>query len=355
VPVDVPLSNVLAVTRESAQDVFERKYMNRFRDQVSDIGVVVTYERDRAARDIGVHLFRTKDSGDQEATGSLIWFQMKGLMNQSMTAEEFAKLDSIPVRVRVSDLQLWVKSNAPTYLAVYVESADTFFVLDVVAYARTRFGDSLFILKEKTVTIHVSRSSPLDERTFEILFARGSVDEWSRILRCTEDEALLCLRDLPVIWHIGTAERRRMELRLLVTDWQSKLRGEVALQERPQGSIKEADWIPVRVHLQFMLAIDDVEGMYPHLDFEPADEDFQSECDWSNEDGNPSHELKDGTIVYGRNVSDEYHSFELRPKLNEAGLRLFSLIERLIDASIADTPDGELTMINIAPWEQRLL
>lgn len=342
------------VTKESPQDAFERRYMGRFREIASDYGVIAEYERDRAARDIGLHLFRKRKSGAEEATGSLVWFQMKGIMKATLSAPAFKTASHVSIRLNTADLKLWSRSNAPTYLLVYVESADTFLILDAVKYAKEHFGSELHTMKEKTLTVKVPTSNVLDDDAFNALLQRGSVEEWSRVLDAPEEDVRLCLRDFSVIWHIGTAEKRRVQQRFEVTDWQSKLRGEVDLQERPEDSSDDDEWESIRPHWQPYLRMEDVESAYPYLDFEPADEDFQSDCEWSNEDNNPFVELKDGTTLYGRDRSSEYNEYLLRPKLNKMGKRLFKLVLKLIEADLMDEPDGERSMISVAPWHRRL-
>ncbi len=340
------------MTKESAQDAFERRYMARFEQLAADYGVATRYERDRAARDIGLHLFRKRKSGVEEATGSLVWFQMKGLMTKSFPKASFDHVSHVSLPIKTADLRLWSRSNGPTYLIVYVESADRFLILDVVKYAKEKFGGELHTLKQKSVTVQVPTTNVLDDDAFVMLLQRGSVEEWSKVLDATDDDVRLCLRDFSVIWHIGTAAQRNVHQRFEVTDWQSKLRGEVDLQERQQNSTDDK-WESIRPHWQLFLRIDDLESTYPYLDFEPADEEFQSDCEWSNEDNNPSVELKDGTTLFGQG-DDEYHTYLLRPTLNEAGQRLYKLVLKLIDADLMDVPEGERSMISVAPWNRRL-
>ena len=56
------------------QDVFERQYEALFRARVAPFGEFVLYERDRAARDIGVHLSKPSQQGGQQLTNSLCWY-----------------------------------------------------------------------------------------------------------------------------------------------------------------------------------------------------------------------------------------------------------------------------------------
>ncbi|MDO8502760.1 MAG: hypothetical protein Q7S20_13035 [Gemmatimonadaceae bacterium] len=78
------------MTRESSQDAFERRYMAAFEALAAQHGIVVKYQRDRAARDIGLHLTKPDREGAETLTSSLVWFQMKGITAAVLTKETFA-------------------------------------------------------------------------------------------------------------------------------------------------------------------------------------------------------------------------------------------------------------------------
>ncbi len=54
-----------------ANDAFERRYREKFRLLAAGYGEFVYYERDRGARDVGLHLTRQQASGDEVLTGPL--------------------------------------------------------------------------------------------------------------------------------------------------------------------------------------------------------------------------------------------------------------------------------------------
>lgn len=197
------------MTTESAQDVFERLYMGNFASLAAEYGIIVKYERDRAARDIGVHLMRKRRSGAQTATGSLIWFQMKGLMRSTLSKDQFESQTHVKIRLSVSDLQLWYRANGPTYLVVYIESADVFLIFDIVKYVEDKFGKKIYELKQDSLTVAVPTSSVLDETAFNLLLRRGDAEEWSRVLTAEPNEIHFCQRDFSVIWRFGTASESR--------------------------------------------------------------------------------------------------------------------------------------------------
>jgi hypothetical protein len=343
------------MTTESVNDAFERRYMGKFQAKAAEYGVAVKYERDRAARDIGIHFYRRKKSGDEVATGSLVWFQMKGFRSKTVPKEKFAKSRSLAVPLRVKDLQLWFRMNGPTYLVVYVESVDTFLILNIGKYVAEQYGPKVFDLGQKELNVPISTKSVLDAQAFELMIRQGTAEEWTRSLRADEADVRLAQRDYQLIWRLGGAEDRQVEHRVEVRDWQSKLRGEVYFHERKiDGS--DQDWESIRTHWQFMLRARDLETAYPYLSFEPFNEEHQNDVEFeSNEDGEPFVEFSDGSVVYGHDCCGEYNLYELRPQLNETGARLMAMIATLVRTGMIEPPTendaGEV--IDVAPWHHR--
>src|SRR5436190_121857 len=94
-------------------DSFEQGYMAKFEQLASDHGVFVKYERDRAARDIGLHLTKELKSGQKQVTNSLVWFQMKGVMATTLTKEQFEKAKSVKLSLDVEHLRHWFLDKEP--------------------------------------------------------------------------------------------------------------------------------------------------------------------------------------------------------------------------------------------------
>jgi hypothetical protein len=328
--------------------------MGKFQEQAADYGVVVRYERDRAARDIGVHFFRKTRSGKEQATGSLVWFQMKGIQAATLSKADFAKARSVAVSLKVKDLQLWYRMNGPTYLAVYIESVDTFLVLNIVAYVAEHYGAKILTLGQKTIDVQVSTKSVLDAQAFDLIVRNGTAEEWARVLGADSGDVHLAQRDYRLLWKLGTSKKRGVEHRMDVKDWQSKLRGEVEFLERPIAG-SEDSWRSIREHWQLMLRIQGLEAAYPYLSFQPFDQQHQDDIEfWSNEDDEPFVEFSDGTVVYGHDCAGEYNLYELRPRLNSIGRRLVAIVNTLMRASMIETPDdNEGETLDVAPWHAR--
>src|SRR4051794_39531487 len=123
--------------------VFERTYMGKFQELAARFGEIVKYERDSAARDIGLHLARKRADGLEELSSTLSWFQMKGITKGVLSAEEYAKADHVKLRLEVRHLSFWCKQPMPTYLVVFIEAMDLFLVMDIQAYVKSEWGNGI--------------------------------------------------------------------------------------------------------------------------------------------------------------------------------------------------------------------
>lgn len=91
--------------RIGQHDTFERKYMAKFRGIAATFGEFVEYERDRAARDIGLHLTSPKTGGGEVVSLALVWFQLKGIHARTLSAERFALAPNIELRMETHHLR----------------------------------------------------------------------------------------------------------------------------------------------------------------------------------------------------------------------------------------------------------
>lgn len=163
------------------EDVFERIYTQKFRELASQFGEFVAYERDRGARDIGLHFTRPTKSGRQIVSSTLVWFQLKGLHSNTLSTEKLRETDRISVSLKVHQLQFWYLQPSPTYLVVYLECVDQFFILNIKKYLEETFGDSIFHTLSATTTISFSaREHKLDENAFNLVLMAGDVELWKQ-------------------------------------------------------------------------------------------------------------------------------------------------------------------------------
>jgi len=334
-----------------ATDVFERVYMQKFRVLAGKFGEFVIYERDRGARDLGLHLTRRLSSGEERLSSALCWFQMKGLMTSTLPRNEFKKAKEVKVVLKVLHLRYWYLQPMPTYLVVYVESADTFLILNIQEYVAQRWGKSILDLKQKTATVHVPSDSLLDEQAFNLILIKTDIEEWIKALETDEESARLCRRDYDLIWHLGTADEREVEHQAVLWDWQSKLRSQFFIQER--SSKTQKNWSNIREHWQFATNIFNLEDSYPYIDFYSQDDD--SDDLWDEEDYYevPMEVLKNGDMVAGVNFCDEYFEYIFGARLNELGARLFDFVATLEKIGLIEITPGQGDWLSIAPWHHR--
>lgn len=142
------------VGRESE---FEKVYSTKFRLLVADHGLFVEYPLDRAALDMGLHL--TQNDGEQSrVSSSRIWFQLKGVRQQTLPRKKFGLLKEVAIQVRLEHLKFWFAAPEPIYVALYIESVDLFLVEDVRDIVDRQWGEEFLNPKtfrndQKNVTV----------------------------------------------------------------------------------------------------------------------------------------------------------------------------------------------------------
>lgn len=344
-------------------DAFEQNYMAKFEALATHHGVFVKYERDRAARDIGLHLTKDLKSGKKLVTNALVWFQMKGVMATTLTKEAFEAAKGVSLSMEVEHLRHWFLDKEPTHLVVYVESADQFLVMNLQDYIVKTWGHSILTLDQKTATVTTPASSVLDDQAFAILLRYADIAQWGKALDADQTDVQLVRRDCNLIYAVGTAGKREVEHGVLWTKWLSKMRHELRVAERPIGFEGDIDdgWEVIHEHWQYGGI--DPENSYPYLELF-ALEDYEPETftnHWGEEefvDDGMTITLKNGDQVFGPNAANEYYQFVFGARLNEYGQKLFGYVETLVKIGlleIRDPDSGERTFFSIAPWHGRLV
>lgn len=355
------------MVRVGRTDKFERQYKELFRQKFSSRGEVVEYENDRAARDIGIHLTKPSLSGGEDFTSALCWFQLKGIMASTLSSLEIRDLEDIPYQLDVAHLRYWYMQPVPTYLALYLEADNLFLILNLKTYVNNRWGNQIFTLKQKSATIHIPKSSLLDEQAIEIIIRQHDSIAWVQALKSTEPEIAHCQRDFSVIWRLGTAVSRRVQHLVRLIDWQSKTRGEIHFSEK--GS--DSKWQQFRTHWQHRLRAEDLEAVYPYLEFfapgnpppeknekdNEEDEDEDEELDWYSDEivyeDQPVLRLSNGILIAGENQANEYNEYKLGIRLNTLGQALYFYVEDLIKINFIEIDVNRSEFVSVAPWNNR--
>lgn len=168
-------------------DELENRYMPKFEALASQRGLVVEYRRDRAGIDTGVHLFeegcKTTPKGADHPywrpMASRVWFQLKGLHEATLSAEQFAESDKVAVSVGVEHLKFWFAAPEPVYLVVYVESVDVFIGLDVRELVQDRWQENFYAalkaVDSETITVHVPTDRVMAADSFAALVKHRSM------------------------------------------------------------------------------------------------------------------------------------------------------------------------------------
>jgi hypothetical protein len=335
-------------------DIFERNYMQKFRAFAGQFGEFVTYERDRGARDLGLHLTHKLASGKERLSSALCWFQMKGVMVTTLSAKELEKTKEVKLSLDVNHLRYWYLQPMPTYLVVYVESVDTFLIINIQDYVAEKWGKSILEFDQKTTTIVVSGESILDKHAFNLILVKSDIEEWAKALEADKESVRLCRRDFDLIWHFGSAQERGVEHRVIFMDWQSKTRSQFYIQER--SASRSGEWEDLREHWQYMMTVFDLEEAYSYIEFFSLNNESEESWIWDEEEPDeevPNVQFKNGDSVSGVNCSYEYFKYLFGAKLNEMGIRLFESVATLVKVGLIEITLGKHELISVAPWHRR--
>lgn len=339
--------------RIGQNDKFERLYLAKFRAIGAQFGEFVEYERDRAGRDIGLHFVSQKSDGGEIVDPSLVWFQIKGVQTETLSVEEFEASEHLSIRLDTQHLRFWYIAPEPTYLALYVESKDTFFILNIQKHIKDKFADEILTIRKNTLTIHMSKESVLDAQAFLLIKRDRSIASWQSRIAEGSEFAHVFFRDAELIRRAFTATERSVAIQLILRKYGSKLRSEVYFLEIPVNNNGEPKLI--REHWQFMMP-DDLSETFPYLEFEPWDgseynEDTQLFDDFDESEW-PPLELPNGEQVIGDGVF-EMGEYKISVTLNDVGVAWVQTLHVMEKAGFVDSGDLQPTMVSVAPWHAR--
>ena len=162
------------------EEEFEDTYTGKLRLMLVGHGIELQYKRDRAAIDMGLHLTKQDPSGVKRPTTTKVWFQLKGKHAASLPLEEFQEAETVPVDVKINDLQLWYASPEPVYLVLYVESADVFLAEDVREIVDRQWGEAIlnrstFRPGQVEARVHLRTEAILDGKRIELMLSHRSM------------------------------------------------------------------------------------------------------------------------------------------------------------------------------------
>lgn len=339
-------------------DSFEQKYMKKFEHLAEEYGSSIKYERDMAGRDLGLHLTKELKSGEKLVNSRVVWFQMKGVMQKTLTAEKFNKDAKVCLRLEVKHLRHWFLEKEPTHLVVYVEAVDKFFVMNLQDYVAKEWGSKILDLKQKTATVQVPASSVLDDQAFAILLREDDIEIWTKALGVGREEVEVVHRDYELIQAFATAEERDVEHEFRFWDWISKGRDQLTISERKKTQGK---WI--KIHEHWETGKINLEEAYPYLDFFSFD-NYEPEVfinAWGEQQLDEYGRfitLKSGEKVFGPDCSGEFYEFVFSVQMNDYGRKLYEHVKKLIKFNLIESHEHDEerhSFKSIAPWHSRLV
>jgi hypothetical protein len=334
--------------RVAANDDFEHVYMQKFRALAAPWGEFVAYERDRAARDIGLHFTAPSSSGGKVVTTALAWFQLKGIRTQTLSAEQLAARSEVRLDLEVRHLKFWFLLQVPTYLVVYIECADIFLVINISRWIRENFAEKILKETATTKTVRVNKTLVLNDEAFTQIRQDGSIETIKDRINGTDRDARIFLRDDQIIKTLSTAQNRGTETRLFYRKWLSKMRSEVYFEQMDA----DGDWNELRSHWQY--AMHSLEDAFPYLSFSAYEEEDDYENVWDPDEIWPDDilEVTGNTVVGKGGASGEFSEFLLKPELNDLGKTWAAMLEILEEAGVWVVPDGTY-WISVAPFHDR--
>lgn len=168
------------------------------------------------------------------------------------------------VSERLAHLRFWYMNVQPTYLVVYVGSADQFLAIDIKEWVRQNYGDKILTLNKNTTTVKVSKKNKLDEHLFHLIMERNLVPSLRAVLAQEDDSQIRrFLRDSSIVKWLVLSKAVGAECRLMVVKYMSKMRTEAYFESR----VANGEWKNMRSHWEF--AMGSIVTAYPFLSFEP--------------------------------------------------------------------------------------
>ncbi|MGW4368632.1 DUF4365 domain-containing protein [Nocardia takedensis] len=162
---------------QGSDDHFEQSYMAALKVLLTFGGIPVDYAQDRAAIDIGLHLF-VQGHDQRTASQTRLWFQAKGKRTTTLSAEDFDSTTSVDVSVQIDHLRYWFDHPEPVYLVVYIESKNVFLAEDVRTLVDRRWPRSDFYQSTRgqtTATLRLDSTAVLDRPRIEAMLVHRSM------------------------------------------------------------------------------------------------------------------------------------------------------------------------------------
>jgi len=158
------------------EEEFEDGYVLEFHRRLHGRCLWLTYDRDRAAIDLGIRL---KRPGTSEVSQTRVWFQLKGLHADTLDLTKFHDKGAY-ADVEIAHLREWYEAPEAVYLAVWVESVGEFVAVDVRHLVESRWGvdvrwDEVGEPGQKSIRVWIPPSCLVDEPFLDSLDRHASM------------------------------------------------------------------------------------------------------------------------------------------------------------------------------------
>lgn len=187
----------------------ERRCVEKLRALAERCGEVVSHEQVRYARDVWLQLAHRSSSGDEPST-ALCCFQLKGISTDALDEAASPGPRKVTVSLDTRHVRYWYLQPMPTFLVIYIESADDLLVLNIQRYIGQTWGPSILRTDRETVAVDVPRDNVLDQRAFERILVESDRDKWRQALKAETASLSICRHDYNVLWHVATAQARNV-------------------------------------------------------------------------------------------------------------------------------------------------
>jgi hypothetical protein len=301
---------------------------------------------------------------------------MKGIMPKTLALKQYEAADEVSVVLEVSHLRFWYMNLQPTYLAVYVGSADVFLVIDIKDWVRKHHGNEILTFPHKATTVKVHKRNMMDDNFFSRVIEKNLIPVLRGHFKKGDDrEVTTFLRDSAIVKWLAGSRAADMECRIRVVTYGSKTRTEAYFETKGASG----EWEIVRSHWQFMMG--NITATFPYLDFYPKQKVIEKEVieiiddgdaefehrstiiefaeadesgDWLDDD-DLDHDLllplREGEYSYGQGQF-EMQEHLIRIELNSIGRRWSRTIDVLEAAEVLSV-DMAQKWVSVAPWHAR--
>jgi hypothetical protein len=265
----------------------------------------------------------------------------------------------------------------PTYLVIYIESADQFLVFNVKDWVAEQLGEAILTSTKQTHTVRVDKKNIFDDHAFRLMLRKNLVSVVRDRLCSSDDrDAQRFLAASEIVKWMNACRVAGLQTRVSVRSWITKTRTEVAFLSRKDG---EDDWRAVRQHWEFMMPT--LTETFPFLSFsggrqgrfitreiaeeydgeicvevlqgiEWLDNDVAEEMDDEEIDDEGWLDLGEGIANYGDVAGGEYVEHDLDIALNALGETWLAKLKIMEAAEILVVGDAD-GWVSVAPWHAR--